>query len=309
MNGRVTVVGEVLVDLLWRSGTAHVVPVPGGSPANVAVGLKRLGRPATLVTAWGDDPPGAMIEAHLESCGLDVRRVPGTTGRSMLAMAYLDEDGSATYDFLASWAPEELPVPDDTSVLHTGSLAAVIDPGAYRVFRLCREFYGQPGRAVVADLNVRPSVQPDRNAYRTTALRLAGATDVVKASDEDLAWLFPDHDTADAARVVLEHGPRLVVVTLGSEGAMAVTDDAEVRVAAPSIAVADTVGAGDAFQAALLDSLAERAGEAAAAARYPLPEEVDELSDVLAKCVAAAAINCTRIGADPPTAEELAALV
>lgn len=308
-SSKVTVVGEVLVDLLWRSGAQQVEPVPGGSPANVAVGLQRLGRPATLVTVWGDDPPGEMVSAHLEKQGIEVHRAASESGRTTLALAHLDADGSASYDFLAAWDPTELPVPADTTLLHTGSLAVVVEPGASQVLRLCRELHATPGRAVVADLNVRPRVQPDRVAYREACFRLAGAADVVKASDEDLAWLFPHLAPVAAARLLLAEGARLVVVTLGGEGALAVTAGAEVRVGAPRITVADTVGAGDAFQAALLDALAAHAegitGEPDAAERFPLPLTPEGLTAVLARCAAAAAINCTRVGADPPTHAEL----
>ncbi|MFJ9912884.1 carbohydrate kinase [Actinacidiphila glaucinigra] len=292
---RVGVVGEVLVDLLWRSGERQVTPVPGGSPANVAVGLHRLGRPTTLVTTWGDDPPGELVRAHLESTGVEVVRAASPAGRTTLAMAYLDRDGSASYDFLASWDPERLPLPADTAVLHTGSLAAVVEPGAARVLELCRELHAVPGRTVVADLNVRPAVQPDRLAYRRACLRLAAVTDVVKASDVDLAWLFPRLAPQEAARALLAEGPALAVVTLGAQGAFAVTGDALVRVAAPEVRVVDTIGAGDAFQAALLDAIADGG----------VPASRDGLASVLKRCVTAAALNCTRVGADPPSRAEL----
>lgn len=294
---RVTVVGEVVVDLLWRAGAGHIVPVVGGSPANVAVGLHRLGRPSSLVTVWGDDPPGAQVAAHLGRTGVDVRRVPGESGRTTLALAHLDADGSATYDFLPAWDPTELPVPADTTVLHTGSLAVVVEPGASRVLRLCRDLHATGGRTVVADLNVRPAVQPDRDAYREACLRLAAVTDAVKASEDDLGWLFPHLNPYGAARLLLARGPRLVVVTLGAGGALAVTPDVHVRVPTPCVAVVDTVGAGDAFQAALLDGIADTG----------IPQGRTELTAALTRCAAAAAVNCTRVGANPPTAVEVEA--
>ncbi|MFD5320263.1 carbohydrate kinase [Streptomyces sp. NPDC127098] len=298
MTARVTVVGEALVDLLWKTGARDVHAAPGGSPANVAVGLRRLGRPTTLLTSWGEDPPGELVRAHLAETGLTVRRVPADTDRTIVALAYLGVDGAARYDFLASWDPRELPVPEDTAVLHTGSLAVVIEPGASRVLELCRQRRAA-GTTVAADLNVRPAVQPDRGAYLEAARRLAASVDVLKASDEDLAWLFPGTEPADAARTLLAAGPRLVVVTLGARGALAVTSGHEVGVAAPAVTVVDTIGAGDTFQAALLDSIAERGAP---------PVAPDELSTVLRRCATAAAITCTRIGADPPTREELGAL-
>lgn len=305
-EGRVTVVGEVLVDLLWPAGAAQLTAVPGGSPANVAVGLDRLGRTVTLVTTWGDDHPGEQISGHLAASGVEVVRAASLSGRSTVALAYLDSNNSATYNFLAFWDPRRLEIAPDTSVLHTGSLAIVLEPGASEVLRLCKEVHAGGGPAVVVDLNVRPAVQPDRDAYRAVCMRLAKAADVVKASEEDLAWLFPGLDPVASARVVAAAGPRLVVVTLGSEGALAVTADVEVRVPAPRIAVADTVGAGDSFQAALLDAIASWVKQPRAGGRLSPPATAEEIGAVLTRCVAAAAINCTRTGANPPTAAELA---
>ncbi|MGW7291228.1 carbohydrate kinase family protein [Streptomyces xiamenensis] len=297
--GRVTVVGEVLVDLLWRAGERELKAVPGGSPANVAVGLHRLDRPVTLITAWGDDVPGALVREHLDGIGVEVRRAPADSERTMVALAYLDAHGGARYDFLADWDPRRIEVPADTAVLHTGSLAVVLEPGASRVLELCRE-QRAAGAMVVADLNVRPAVQPDRDAYRAACARLAGAADVLKASDEDLGWLYPGLSARDAARELLALGPELVVVTLGPEGALALTADDEVHAQAPSISVVDTIGAGDTFQAALLDAIA---GHGA------VPRQPALLTEVLTRCALAAAINCTRTGANPPTTAELAAAI
>jgi fructokinase len=143
---------------------------------------------------------------------------------------------------------------------------------------------------------VRPAVQPDPDAYRAAVRRLAEVADVLKASDEDLAWLYPGLAPANAAKRLLAHGPRLAVVTLGAEGALAVTAGRVVRVGARPIEVADTVGAGDAFQSALLDAIAAHGGP---------PTEGDQLASVLARCTAAAALTCTRTGADPPSRAEL----
>src|SRR5690242_13252724 len=186
-TGQITVVGETLVDLVWHTGTGSIAPHPGGSPANVAIGLRRLGRPVSLITSWGDDAPGALVAEYLAGTGLEVLRAPSASGRTTVALAYVDDaTGSATYDFLAAWDPDGIPVPDGTVVLHTGSLAAVVAPGADRVLDACRRLHGRPGTAVAVDLNVRPAVQPDRDAYRSAVRRIARAADIVKASEEDL---------------------------------------------------------------------------------------------------------------------------
>ncbi|GAB3105956.1 carbohydrate kinase [Streptomyces calidiresistens] len=290
---RVTVVGESLVDLLWRKGEDQPRAVAGGSPANVAVGLRRLGREVTLVTTRGDDPPGELVRARVEEAGLDVRWMP-SSGSTTVALAHLDDAGAARYEFLASWAPDELTVPADTAVIHTGSLAAVLEPGARRVLELCAR-QREAGVSVAADLNVRPAAQPDRERYRVAARRLASATDVLKASDEDLGWLYPGQSPERSARRLLAEGPRLVVVTLGAAGALGVAPSGTVRVTAPPVEVVDTVGAGDAFQAALLDAVA----------RDGVPSGTAELTRVLERCARAGALTCTRAGSQPPTLEEL----
>ncbi|KAB8166459.1 carbohydrate kinase [Streptomyces sp. 3MP-14] len=296
VTARVAVVGEALVDLLWPTGSREARAVPGGSPANVAVGLHRLRRPVTLLTSWGDDPPGALVGEHLAAIGVDVVRLP-TEGpaRTTVALAYLAENGSAHYDFLTSWTPAALPLPEDTAVVHTGSLAVAVEPGASRVLELARQQRAL-GRMVVADLNVRPAVRPDRAAYRALAERLAAEVRVLKASDEDLSWLYPEQDTEEAAETLRALGPELVVVTRGAQGAFGLTPAHRIAVPAPEVRVVDTVGAGDAFQAALLDALATRGA---------VPTEPEELRRVLTRCARCAALTCAREGADPPTRAQL----
>ncbi|MBY8879999.1 carbohydrate kinase family protein [Actinacidiphila acidipaludis] len=305
-SARITVVGETLVDLVWHTGTGGIAPHPGGSPANVAIGLRRLGHPVALITCWGDDAPGGVVAQYLAGTGLEVVRAPSASGRTTVALAYVDDTtGSATYDFLAAWDPRDIPVPDGTVLLHTGSLAAVVAPGADAVVDACRRLHGRPGTAVAVDLNVRPAVQPDRDAYRAALLRLVGAADIVKASEEDLEWLYPGQDPGRSARDLLGHGPRLAVLTRGPGGATGFTADAEVSVPAPATAVADTIGAGDAFQSALLAAVVEPGAGAGQGVRLPVtPPEVER---VLRQAVVAGAIATTRHGAQPPHLAELRA--
>ncbi|TLS47771.1 carbohydrate kinase [Streptomyces montanus] len=294
------VIGEALVDLAWRAGSAHIVPHPGGSPANVAVGLRRLGQPATLMTCWGDDLPGELVRAHLDSIGVDVHHLPSASARTTIALAYLDDTtGSAHYDFLAAWDPVDIPLPPQTTLIHTGSLAAVVEPGATRVVETCQAHRSHPGRAVSLDLNVRPAVLPDRDAYRTRAERLIAAADLVKASDEDLAWLYPDLTPEAAAQALLALGPRLAVITRGAQGATALTAHHQVTLPAPPTRVVDTIGAGDAFQACLLDTLLQPDGT------VHIPATPAELETALRRCVTAGALTCARAGAQPPTSEEI----
>ncbi|MHC0433305.1 carbohydrate kinase family protein [Streptomyces sp. O3] len=303
------VIGEVLVDLIWHASAGSVTPAPGGSPANVAVGLHRLEHPARLATCWGDDVPGALVSEYVHGTGLPVDRAESASGRTTVALAYVDADGGATYDFLTAWDPVRLPVPPTTALLHTGSLAIVAEPGAERVREACHEARTRYGATVSLDLNVRPAVQPDRAAYLRAVERITPTADVVKASDEDLAWLFPALSPDDAARRLLALGPRLVVTTYGADGARGLLAGAEgdgVTVPAPPVKVVDTIGAGDAFQAALLAGLLPPAGDGDTD-RVTLPDSRAALEPILRQAVTAGALTCERPGAQPPTRAELTA--
>jgi fructokinase len=294
------VIGEALVELAWRAGSTHISPHQSGSP--VAVGLHLLGRQVTLMTCWGDDLPGELVRAYLDSIGVEVLRMQSASGRTTIAFAHLDEtNGSARYDFLATWDQVDIPIPPHTTLVHTGSLAAVVEPGAAGVIEACRAHRSRPGRAVSVDLNVRPAVLPDRDAYRTRAERLVAAADLVKAGDEDLAWLYPQLTPEAAGQALLALGPRLVVVAHGTRGATALTTRHHVTVPAPKTPVVDTIGADDAFQACLLDALLQTDGTA------QLPTTPTELETALRRCVTAGALTCARAGAQLPTAEEITA--
>lgn len=299
------VVGEVLVDLVWRTSATSVSPLAGGSPANVAVGLHRLDQPVSLVSCWGEDPPGALVAEYLRGIGVPVDRAESESSRTTLALAYVDDaTGGATYDFLAAWDPLRLAVPPEATLLHTGSLAIVVEPGAERVRRACREMRARPGGTVAVDLNVRPGVQPDRAAYRSAVERVVTLADVVKASEEDLAWLWPDRSADEAARALLAMGPRLVVITRGGDGATALIPGAEVTVHAPPVTVVDTIGAGDAFQSALLAALLT-ADSPDGTPTVRLPTDPDSLRHVLRQAVVAGALTCQQAGARPPTRTQL----
>ncbi|WP_425826682.1 PfkB family carbohydrate kinase [Streptomyces fractus] len=300
------VIGEVLVDLVWRAGAEAIVPLAGGSPANVAVGLQRLERPVRLATTWGDDVPGELVAAHLAATEVTIDRAATASGRTTLALAYVDKGtGAATYDFLAAWDPVHIDVPPEVTLLHTGSLAIVVEPGASRVREAARTVRGRPCGAVAVDLNVRPSAQPDRAAYLEAVHAIVGEADVVKASDEDLAWLYPDDTPEQAARALLERGPGLVVVTSGGTGAYGVIDGAEARCPAPAVDVVDTIGAGDSFQAALLAALLEPQPDGTHT--VSLPKDEKDLAGVLRRAVTAGALACQQSGAQPPTLARLEA--
>jgi fructokinase len=303
MTGRpVLVVGEALVDLVQRVD-GSVDEAPGGSPANVALTLGRLGRHPELLTSLGDDDRGRTVRGWLEDS--DVRVVGAIAGHTSTATAVLDASGAATYEFDLAWSVDTgLAGPAD--VVHVGSIATVIDPGATEVARLVAECRGSA--TITFDPNVRPALIDDAADARARVEQLVALADVVKVSDEDLHWLHPDRSLDEAAAAWMAAGLALVVVTLGGKGAFALTGSARIVIPAPSTAVVDTVGAGDTFMGALIDGLLE-ADLVGADRRQELRDVPAGLLDrILRRSADAAAITVSRPGADPPTLAELDAV-
>ncbi|RKO25322.1 carbohydrate kinase [Pseudarthrobacter phenanthrenivorans] len=290
----VVVVGEALVDIVVspRGTVEH----PGGSPANVAYGLGRLGQDTGLLTSIGNDHYAALIKDHLRSAGVTL--LPGSChqGGTATATAVLASDGSAQYDFDVRWdlpriAPATLP-----KILHTGSIATFLAPGAAVVRELLEQSHQ---RCVVTyDPNIRPSLLGSHLEAKTVFEELVPFTEVVKLSDEDARWLYPRLSLEDTARRILGLGPRLVAVTRGAEGSLLATRDARVDVPSIPSVVADTIGAGDSYMSALIYGLLMRGAEGLA------PSVLESLGRMAAK---AAAITVRRPGAHPPTSEELQA--
>lgn len=302
-RGRVLVVGEALVDVVRRGSdeTVH----PGGSPLNVAVGLQRLDVPATLHSSFGADPHGSAIAQHLEASGVTITTTTVHAGSTSVALATIASDGAASYTFSIEWDPASLEVaPADVALVHVGSIGAALEPGAKLVERLVTA--SRPSATISFDPNVRPQLMGSADSARPRVERLVALADVVKASDEDLGWLYPNADVADVMDRWLALGPALVVVTRGGEGADAGSAAGRIRVPAPATSVADTIGAGDSFMGGLLAALSDR-GLLGAARRSALRElSASDLTDVVAFAARCAAITVSRPGADPPTRIDLA---
>ena len=304
-GARAVVIGEALVDVVRRQD-GSVDEHPGGSPANVALGLARLGRPVELLTWLGTDARGTAVRSHLEASG--VQLAPGSDGAAAtpVAIATLDETGAATYTFEIDWQVPAGHATDfgDVLVVHSSTIGAALEPGGAAVLRILAE--ARADSTITYDPNIRPDLLGDPQRARELVERLVILSDVVKVSDEDLAWLEPGSDPRDVAVRWASLGPGLVVVTRGGEGALAVTaGGVEVEVAAPRVQVADTVGAGDSFMSGLLDGLWS-AGLLGASHRIALGGAGAEvLVPVLERCARIAAITVSRPGANPPTAAEL----
>jgi fructokinase len=311
MTAPVLVIGEALVDIVTGNGSASgngkggVKATPGGSPANVAVGLARLGLPTELVTRFGTDPYGDQLGAHLFGNG--VQLAPGSVDpgfRTSTATATLDPDGVASYEFDITWEPPALSLSTSCPAVHTGSIATVLEPGAEAIRKFLASLAGQPV-TVTLDPNARPTITPDPVSTWAAVRELAATADLVKLSDEDCEFLRPGVAPDEIAAELLSDRTRCVVITLGGAGAVGITPTARVEVPAPAIEVVDTVGAGDSFMAALIAGLHTR-GLLGAVRLEGLDDK--SLREVVDYAVKAAAITCTRHGADPPTAAEHAAV-
>jgi len=308
----VCVIGEALIDLVHQSaepdGADHYLAHPGGSPFNVAIGLARLGQHSRLLARLSEDAFGRQLRAHAERNGVDLSLAVAAAEPSSLAVVGLDAEKNARYDFYRTgtadwqWTAAELArIPNDTGWVHTGSLASWTDPGAEAIERRLAELTRTT--VVSYDPNIRPALLDDHDATVARIERLVGLSRVVKASAEDLAWLYPDRDLVDALRRWQALGPAVVVVTDGSRGARAIAADGEfLAVAGRPVRVADTVGAGDAFMAGLINALA-RAGLVDGDRR----PSAEQLRPAVEEAVLVAALTVARAGANPPTAAELAA--
>lgn len=285
----VLVIGEALIDVVTdgRGVTAEHV---GGSAANVAVALARLGRPVRLATSYGDDARGRLIGEHLTASGVALAGEPRILPRTSTASATIGADGSASYGFDLEWrlGAVEIGAP---RIVHVGSIGAVLAPGRDEVLRLLR---AAPDTALVCyDVNARPMITGAGHDLADRVEQIATLAQLVKASDEDLEVVYPGIGPVAAARRLGALGARAVVVTRGGGGALWVTPTEVLEVAARPVAVVDTIGAGDTFSAALLDALWEDPGK--------------DPHEALEHAVRAAAVTVSRAGANPPYRAELSA--
>lgn len=296
----ILVVGEALVDVVEHpDGTRR--EHPGGSPANVAVGLGRAGLDVTLATTLADDRYGELIRQHLIESRVTLQAA--VAPRTSSAVAKLGESGSATYEFDLTWDPSAIDSPILPAAIHTGSIATVLEPGSDEVHVMVQQLRS---RCIITfDPNVRPSITPDRDDVAERVGQLVRLADVVKVSDEDVAWLYPGTSIDEATERWLDDGPSLVVVTRGGDGSVARTRSGRVEVAPPPVDVVDTVGAGDAYMSGLLIAL-DAEGLLDVSARQRLRELDDAMVRRLTELAGrSAAIVVGRAGAEPPWRHEL----
>jgi fructokinase len=304
-NGLMTdflVIGESVADIVRAPGQADVAH-PGGSPANVAYGLARLGLDAALLTQLGADPMGELISAHLRSAGVQLLSDGQEGVRTPTALVALDARGHADYTFDIEWTLRPTRLPFVPRHVHLGSIASVTAPGAEAAAALVESLRGQA--TVSYDPNVRPALMGEHSEAVRRVERCVALSDLVKASDEDLAWLYPGVPATEVAARWLALGPAWVLVTRGGDGASAFTRSDTVTAPALPTAVVDTVGAGDSFMSATLDALA--ALDLVGAPARPGLAALDgtAVHRILAHAGRAASVTVSRAGANPPNRQEL----
>lgn len=293
------VCGEVLIDLL--PGNPRV-PVVGGGPANTAKALARLGHDVHFIDGISTDAYGQSARAELVRDGVNLDFALTSDKPTCTATVSLDAsggasyefliEGTATFDFSLDWLPD--PARHKPQVLHIGTLVTIIEPSATVLYDWAiqvAEF-----APIVFDPNIRPSVMGDRDLYEAAVEKWAAISAVIKVSDDDLAWLFPGQSVESIAARWVQDGAFLVVVTRGADGLQGFTARGALSVPGVKIDVIDTVGAGDTVGAIVVEAMIEQGIMAL---------QGDVLSDVLTRAAKAAAITCSRKGAEPPYKHEL----
>ena len=295
------VCGEVLIDLIPGADGVRVGHV-GGGPANTAKALARLGQDVQFIAGISTDADGVAARRELLEDEVKLALALTSDKPTCLAIISLDSNGvasyefkiagTATFDFSLDWLPD--PARYKPNVLHIGTLATVIAPGAdvlYDWALRVAEF-----APIVFDPNIRPAVLADRDLYEAAVEKWAAISSVIKVSDDDLAWLYPGQNYADVAARWICDGAALVVVTRGSQGIVGFTSEGSVEVEGAKITVADTVGAGDTVGAIIVEAMIEKG---------ILALTGDVLRGTLHRAAVAAGITCSRKGAQPPYKHEL----
>ncbi len=306
------VIGEALIDLIQQAD-GRFVAKPGGAPANVSIALARLGMTVSFAGRVSTDKFGDTIRAWLEPEDIDLSLIESTNDPTSLAVASLDSEGKADYSFYLKgtadwgWAPGAFTSLENNppAALVIGSVATVIEPGAPVIESLASHLWKQDLSTVTIDVNIRPGLGFQRDQETVRVERQITLAHIVKASDDDLTWLYPNRTPIDTARAWSTNG-QYVIMTCGADGATLFTPAGDsVSVRAPNIDLVDTVGAGDSFLGATLfglqrlNALGNNAfGRLAAVSR-------DEWVSLLELSARVGAITCSRAGCNPPTAAEI----
>ena len=297
---QVWVTGEVLIDLIPEGSERK--PIVGGGPANTAKALAKIGIDTQFIDGISTDDYGQMAKDELISAGVKLDYVKYSDNPTCLAIVSLSDSGSASYEFVIEntatfdFTPDWLPNPqsEQPSLLHIGTLATVIEPGASVLFDWA-QFVAKVA-PIVFDPNIRPAVINDRKQYVKQVERWVSISSAVKVSDEDVKWLYPSLEIEQVVKNWLAKGPSLIVVTYSDKGLAGYRMGEKVIVDAIKVAVTDTVGAGDTVGAILVEAIVKDGLDALSGVRLEM---------MLKRAAKAAAITVSRSGANPPTLKEI----
>jgi len=298
--GQVWVAGEVLIDLVPEAVDRK--PIVGGGPANTARSLAKLGISTQFIDGISSDQYGQIATNELKSVGVKLDYVEYLDKPTCLAIISISDSGSASYefvientatfDFTSDWLPN--PQTEVPSLLHLGTIATVIEPGASVLFDWAQSV--AKVAPVVFDPNIRPAVVSDRSKYVARVERWLEISSAVKVSEDDIKWLYPSIEVEQVVNDWLIKGPSLIVVTYGDKGLTGNRKNERVSVGAVKVKVADTIGAGDTVGAILVEAIVKEGLASLTGSR---------LETMLKRAAKAAAITVSRVGANPPTSEEL----
>jgi fructokinase len=298
--GQVWVAGEILIDLI--PADLDRKPIVGGGPANTAKALSKIGIVTQFIDGISTDEYGQMAKNDLVNAGVKLDYVMYSDKPTCLAIVSLSDSGSATYefvientatfDFTSTWLPN--PQSERPSLLHIGTLATAIEPGASVLFEWAQSV--AKVAPIVFDPNIRPAVISDRKQYVKQVERWVAISLAVKVSDEDLKWLYPTLEIDQVVNNWLAKGPSLILVTHGDKGLVGYQQGEKVSVDAVKVKVADTVGAGDTVGAILVEAIVKDGLNTLSGVRLEI---------MLKRAAKAAAITVSRSGANPPTFKEI----
>lgn len=313
----ILVIGEALIDLIGRAGSSEYRSVVGGANANVALALARRGEPQAFLGRISTDGFGQQIRERLASNGVNLDHSIVASEQTSLAVATINESGSASYSFYLNgtadwaWTPEEFPS-DKTiaelgaNCIQYGCLTMAVEPGNLVVESWLSSL---SGLTKSHDLNIRPSIGYTRERELERVTRINEFSDIIKASDADLEWLYGLEEGSDIDAIAhsWSEGGRLVVITRGGEGASLYRAGKRIDVSAPKIKLVDTVGAGDTFMANFLGELSAKAALGSEPTERLKRLSDEQLISAASFAAVAAGMVCERAGCEPPTKAEVIA--
>lgn len=313
----ILVIGEALIDMIQdQSEPEKFIAVPGGANANVAFALARREHPHHFLGRISNDLFGRQIRKHLADNGVDLELSISATEQSTLAFASIDDQGVADYSFYVNqtadwmWQENELPSIEQLKELEAGAiqfgcLTMAMEPGNAVIEKWLAGIFDSEELTLSHDVNVRPALGKAADAERERVEKLNRISTIIKASDADIEWLYPETDIEDVAKDWLGGLSRLVVITKGSEGALILRGEDRLEIPGLVIDLEDTVGAGDTFMANLLVELDNISGLGDQPLKRIERLDIEDIERAAKMAVTASAIACERAGAQPPTSREI----